>query len=357
MSAIITLESAPETAPQNVECEVLEKSFHPAFDGIVGQAIAKQNFTDSISSAKNDGEMISPLITAAAGVGKSKIARAYISALADEGFDTLSFDSPEEFRSKGEAYSSLMSLIMDSPRYAIFIDEAHLLRYKATVQTDTMLAFLMKALDKGNNRKTIRIGAETTAVFDRCKASIVLATNFPNILDKSGALQSRCDLMELEEYTEPQLVKILQGMLVAEDFRPASEKTLAMIAKCGRGTARPMEKIVGKLKIANNAAGGTKHTINRDDVISALRLSKMFPRGLHPEEIKIMKKCLNVPVRDNVLLATLPSMEQAGFRKSKGYLMGECGFLAPTTGGSATTEKGRRYLEECRKSGFAVDAV
>ncbi len=325
----------------------------PQFENVVGQDIAKIRLTESVLSARNDGEMLSPLITAEAGVGKSKIAKAYIEALEADGTDVLVFDSPEEFRSKGEAFSSLLTLLMDSPKYAIFIDEAHKLNYKPTVQSDKVKAFLMKALDKGNSNKTIRLDDEITVSFNRSKGSIVLATNFPEILDKSGALQSRCDHIRLDNYTPDQLVEILQNMLKGEGFQSANEATLGMIARCGRGTARPMEKIIGQLKITNMSHGGSKKTINREDVIHALKLSKMFPRGLNAGEIEILNKCVR-PLRDNTLLAILPNMETQALKKSKGYLMGECEFAVQSSQGFQTTDKGRRYLEGIKKEGFTV---
>ena len=331
-------------------------NINPVFNHVVGQETAKVRLSQSIASAVNGGEMNSPLLTAEAGVGKSHLARAAIQGYKDAGFDTLTFNSPAEFREKGEAFSSFISLLMDSPKYAIFIDEAHEINgsqgQAATVQLAKVRSFLMKALDKGNEGREIRLDSELVVNFSRKKGSIILATNFPHMLDKSGAFQSRCDHIPLDLYNENELIQILQGMLVKEGFQTANENTLAMIARCGRGTARPLEKIVGQLKIQLSAEGKKKHTINREDVISALKLSKMFPRGIKGWEIDVIKLCHGRALRDGHITSLLPHVEPEALRKSKGYLIEGCKLMQATTHGIMTTTLGSRYVDTLKNEGF-----
>ena len=321
---------------------------------IVGQIISKERVTEAVNSVMNDGIMQSFLIRGAAGLGKTAMMRAYYYALQAIGVDCLWFNSPEEFRAKGEAFSSVITLIMESEKWAIFIDEGHLLNHKSTVQMDTIRAFCFKFMDKNNDGQTIRLGEDMTVLVNRKKGCVCLATNFPHKLDKSGALQSRSAGLELDYYTHGELVSIVNIMLPKFGLQPASEKTLATIANCGRGTARPMEKIVEQLAISNSAHGGTKKTVNRDEIIHALKLSKMFPRGINPWEIRLLVKCQTNAMRDRDILTLCPGLEKSELQAAKSYLIYECGFAAEARGGIQTTTKGIRYLSEIVKDGFDI---
>ena len=328
---------------------------YKTFDNTIGQQIPVARLSESIMSGERDKEMLSPLLIGEAGKGKTRLMQDYLSGMKDIGCDVLEFSSPAELRSKGGAFSSFMELIMHSPKYAIGFDEAHEINGSAgqgaTVQLAKIRSFLMKALDKTNNGRAIRMDDETVVDFNRKRGSIVLATNFPHLLDKSGAFQSRCDTIILDDYSDQELIEILQLMLSKVDFKPACDKTLEMIAKCGRGTARPLEKLVDQLKITSNAGAGKK-TINRDDVKAALKMTKMYPLGLQAWEINILTRT-QLAVRDNVLRAIMPNIEKATYDKSKGYLLGK-GLAAQTTQGLQRTDKGERYLKTIAQDGFVV---
>lgn len=328
---------------------------HKQFSSIVGQNIPVELLSESIESGARDKEMLSPLLIGQAGKGKSKLADAYCDAMEEIGCDVLRFRTPAECRSKGGNFSSFLQCVMESPKYCIFFDEAHEMNgapgQSVTVQLAMIRQFLMKALDKQNNGRSIRLNDETVVDFNRKRGSIVLATNFPHLLDRSGAFQSRCDTIVLDDYTYEETVQILHVMMEKAGFKAACDKTIEMIAKCGRGTARPLEKIVDQMRITSNAHGG-KNTINRDDVKNALKLKKIYPLGLEPWEINILT-LTQLAMRDNVLKAIMPNIEKATFDKSKGYLMGK-GLLAQTTAGIQRTDKGERYLKDIAKDGFAV---
>lgn len=323
------------------------------FAGIVGQNIPVARLQESVKSAENGNGMLSPLIIGEAGKGKTALMRAYIDEMKERGFDTLFFSSPEEFRSDGERFDSLVQLIEGDKPYVIAIDEAHLFKNRATIRMERVLNFTMKALDKTNQGKPIQFDDNRLITFNRSKGSIVFATNFPNILDKSGALQSRFDTIVLDDYTEDELVEILQVMLQKVEMQHANPETLRRIARCGRGTARPLEKIIDQIKITRNASGEKRKTINGDDVLHALRMCKMYPRGLQPWEISILNRCKSA-IRDNVLVQTIPHIEKTVFGRGKGYLIGQ-GLIKPTPQGLQRTDFGSKYLEKAEKEGFNVN--
>lgn len=320
------------------------------FENIIGQEIAKERLTNSVLSATKGGTVLSPLLIGEAGLGKSKMMDAYGDALEENGFMVIRHKSPEEFRNKGAFFDRIRQTILDGGKWALMIDEGHLFKHRSTIQMDMIFAFILKALEKQNGHP-IQFG-EDAVVFDRTQNVVCLATNFPKVLDKSGAFQSRCDTVILDKYNQGQLVEILQKMLVGAGLKPANERTLQAIASCGRGTARPMERIVDQLVI-DLKAHGEKNTINREDVVTALRLSKMFPLGLEPFEIQLLQRCKTQILRDNVIKATMPQVETAQFNNSKGFLMGH-GLVVHTGKGLQTSDNGRRYLTETAKMGFTL---
>lgn len=333
-------------------------SINAVFERTIGQGRAKTLLSQSIASAINGGLTLWPLLSQQAGGGKSHFARLYVEALRDQAeFEALFFNSPEEFRGEGEAWESLTNMIKEASlgarRVVIFIDEYHLIHNRPTVRMERLHALLMKAADKGNQGKALPWEGETV-VLDRSKICFVLATNFPHQIDKSGAFQSRFDHIALEDYNVEELTGILQIMLQNAGFQPASEKTLSMIAKCGRGTARPMEKIIDRLKMAHNASGKATMTINREDVISALHTSKMYPHGLQSWEVRLLDFCKANPRIDQVIKATMPHVEGKALSKGKGFLI-EREFAVQTRSGFQTTTRGVQYLDEIVKAGFPVE--
>lgn len=326
-----------------------------SFSGIVGQELAVQKIKLAIESASLGDDLTNFLKTAPAGNGKTALARAMQKAYSAMGYETLWFDSAEDFRVKGEQYDSLIQAIMEpdligEKGVVVFIDEAHKFRHKATVQLDKVYRFIMAFADGNNKGKTVRLGDDMTAVVNRKKLAFVLMTNFPSVLDKSGAFQSRFEQIKLDLYSKDELVQILQIQLEKNKLKPANEKTLSLIANTGRGTARPMEKIVEQLR--NLATVQGKNTINRDDALQAMRLARVYPNGASVEEIRLLGLAKQ-PMADKTLLSIL-NMESQTFNASKAFLLG-IGYACHARGGIVVTDKGSRYLSDITKDGFKTD--
>lgn len=322
------------------------------FSKIIGQDRAKTRLAQSIQSSVNGGEMISPLIIAEAGVGKTAVMSAYCKGLEASGVTCMFFNSPEEFRERDLKFNQLVELIQSPGKIGIFIDEAHLINYKKTRQSDLIRAFVMKCMDGNNQGKLVALNDEISFVPDRSRIVICLATNFPNILDASGALQSRFDKMDLDLYSKGELVEILQLMLNARGFRHTDENTLSLIANCGRGTARPMEKIIDQLVISRNAVDPDKKTVNRAEVIKALQLVQYFPQGLTIDELRIIQLAGRKPMRTIDIQACLPKLDSNGIKKSVAYLVSNMQFVESTSKGIVQTNRGKNYLSALKSENF-----
>lgn len=368
--AVIEAEEKPESAPlteekpkfEEIPVEVMgedepfpthepetEKLPACALDKIIGQKIAVERLKSDVLSAREGREVPSKLLKGEPGLGKTALANAFLADMERfGGWETMVISSPKEVRMKGSAWGDLLDAITQSDRkIVILIDEAHELMEGVTVQLAKLRSILMKFMDGNNRGRYIKIDDETGVTVDPTRLAFVLSTNFPDKLDKSGAFQSRCQNVELDHYDKPELIAILQQMLGKARFREADENTLMMIAKCGRGTARTMEKIVQELR-----SFVTKPSINKDDVKNALRRCKLYPEGFCQAEIEMLKR-ISQPMRDNVLLAAFPNMEVTTLRRAKGHMMA-VGLAAQVTGGFQRADKGTRYLKECKEQGFAI---
>lgn len=332
------------------------------FSPIIGMNEQKTQLIESCMSGYNGGEFVSPYIEAEAGMGKTRLMQAYADALEIVGLYVLILQ-PNEFRKSGDAgWTQLINCLCERrTRYAVLIDEMHeLFQAAATVQCKKIASFLLKALDGNFHGGSVQLGDNIVANFNRKDCVIVGATNYPGRVPE--AIKSRAARMILPEYSVEDLRKILV-MMIKSSGLTIDEKESKMIAKCGRGTARPMEKIVRQLGITLSSAQGDRKKVNRDDVLHALRQLQMYPRGLDRNEVLILQRCRTSPVADRIMQQMFPGMDVPALRRSRAYLMQETEgingepdqpLLGPVTGGVQTTPKGNRYLAEIQKTGFAI---
>ena len=323
---------------------------HPNFAPIVGQTRAKERLSAGINAIQNGRAAIQPLLTAPAGCGKTEIAHRYLDALASQGFKTMRLASPKEMRLAGPLWDQFISTVMDyTTPYAIFIDEAHHMAQDTVKNMTTLHSFLLKALDRTNTGRDVTISDELVTRFERNRNVFILGTNYMNILDKSGALQSRFDHVQLDMYDEDELKQILTRMMTENGMTWESEDVLSIIARCGRGTARPIKNIIEQtLTIIGN-----DHDLTKQEALHVLKLCRMFPKGLTHDEVKLLQVCQNKELRDSQAMAMIPSFSPTDLRNSKGYLTSpQVGFLNITSRGMETTRIGAAYLNFLFQQGF-----
>jgi Holliday junction resolvasome RuvABC ATP-dependent DNA helicase subunit len=328
------------------------------FENVIGQDLAKASLTDSIRSGLKGGPMLSPLITGEAGNGKTHLAAAYCDAMEAEGVRVLRY-VPRELR-LGEGLDDILEAFQSGEKYVLWIDEMHELKGStgaaATVTLNLIYNMIMRMLDGTNHGKIININSNTSIVFDPTKGSIVGTTNFPDRLDKSGAFQSRFDKLELDLYDEKELVDILKMMLSQKGFHHLNDKTLGMIARCGRGTGRPLEQIVKSLAIAHTASGKKQKTINAKEVLDALRRNRIYPKGLQEHEVEMMAYARDRTMQNRTFKSRMPKLETPTLCKSVGFLL-SLDFFYDTGRGMETTDYGKRFLEAIVEDGFEVPEI
>lgn len=344
------------------------KKVEKAFTGIIGMEELKNLMIEGTMSLWNGGEGFSGTLIGEAGKGKSALLEAYAKAL--EAIDVLPIlTTPSEFRKSGdETWGEIMNALCERrAKYALLVDEGHeLFQSGATVQLKKVAAFCMKGLDGNFQGGTIRLGDNIIAEFSRKNSVMMLATNHPNYLpDALCGDNGRTVRYILPDYSDGELQKIFGRMLLRFGLECGDKKAAKRIVDCARGTARPLEKIVRQLSISLGATEKSRKVVNADDVTHALRQLQMFPRGLNVTEMQMLERLAMNPVPDRIIQQMFPGSDTGTLRKSRAYLM-LCGsemdektgkqglpFVAPVVGGSQTTDKGRRFLADCAKSGFS----
>lgn len=331
------------------------EEIRPEFDSVVGQDRYKSMLSLSANAGDNGGEMLSCFVHGEKGLGKTHLLHAYGGALtANNPNRRYHFIKPREVRAIGEEYNRLVESIISGEEYVIIVDEAQDLVITPTQQTRKLLNFFRNALDGNNKGKLITYDGEQMTMFDRKRHVICLATNFPYMLDKSGALQSRFTNVELDLYNEVELIQITGLMADAEEFRfilnENEDVTPAnLIARCGRGSARFLERIFEQLRLFNTKEITLRH------VQVALRNLKMFPRGLNFTEITLLKAAQKTPIKKSQFLS-MTAMDTEELRKSIAYLANpETRFLIESSSGYLeTTKRGKSYLAKCAEWNFDI---
>ena len=328
----------------------------PYFKNIVGQEFAKELFTSSIKSAIDGGEMLSCFMRGQPGLGKTELGETYGRELAEARKATFTmFHSPKEFRLAGAEFDKFLHFMKSPDPQILFVDESH--ETDETIRCNAFNTFIRKALDPRNNGKEFPVFSQSVVgqepeehfgSFDCNDKAIILATNFADKVDPSGALQSRIQMIELVHYSESELVEMQRRAyanagvnLLEED----ADQIMGMIARCGRGTARPITNITKRFRM-----------LFKDDPISfegamyAIRLCSYYPRGVTVDEINILQNCIKYARSNTELLALIPNSSVNEIRKSVAYL-GSLDYITFKKG-VQTTPVGVAFLKNLKKNHF-----
>lgn len=333
----------------------LNETIRPELDIVIGQSRAKNVMSRSANSGDNGGEMSSCYINGEKGLGKTHLGNAYLDALCANNPNRKRLSLvPEQIRLIGPEFNDLAETIVAGEEYVLFLDEAQDLMEAPTKQTRTIFNFIRTALDGNNAGKIIPFGAEQSTVFDRKKHVICVATNYPEIFDPKGVIKSRMTDIELDYYTEKELAEIVnmtadRKELLFENGDDLETGPVGLIARCGRGTARFLERIFEQLVSFNT------NVITMEHVLVVLRDLNVFPRGLDKKEIMLLNMLSRQPLK-KAQFQTVSGASDTAIRRSVAYLSGpDIRFLSETASGFLEiTTRGRKYLKRCAETGFDI---
>jgi Holliday junction resolvasome RuvABC ATP-dependent DNA helicase subunit len=326
-----------------------------AYAGIIGQAtIVKSRIMAHSAFAMGSDEPCNVFYSGPAGLGKTYLLRAEVIARqiawkARFGYDNkVKFiESAGEFRTCRDEFSKFRASLQSDG--GTIVDELH--EMGTLVQgAETIKAF--KALLKDDRSSPLRSvkfddGGEISR--PACEIFVGTGTNFPgDISDKAAVISRFGGLTQLELYNGAESREILALILKDKGIR-ISDGSLDLIADCGRGTARPLEKLVSKLAQIATVAG--KATVNREDCFAAMIALDVLPLGLTKRELGIIKLCK--VKQDKQGIATHYKVGQKELVDDFGTLR-QLGFI--TTKGSSLIQSvtGAAYLQQIATKGFKL---
>lgn len=336
---------------KEIDLSAIAESFAP----LVGMEGAKSVLIDNLAAnAKGNVPLISPIIIAPAGTGKTALALAQLNARESTGADVMTV-LPSAVRKLGKEWDAVVNFLVAPGPKSLFIDECQELYAPGrTVQLAKLGSLCMSALD-GNRPdfQSVKFSDELSIGFNRQECQIILATNFPGKMPEALAGKSgRAFRLELPLYSDSEVAQIAHLMLTAKGIT-GNEESLSALARVARGSARPLEHLTAAL--FTRAVLANKSTVNKADILAAMITCGLFPLGFSKEEIKCLEFLKNANPQ-SVLAARFPNLDSPSLKTFMAHGLGN-GLIGRTNGGFALTDKGRRYFVECAALKFPVPVL
>lgn len=329
------------------------------YKDIIGQSkVVANRILTHASFAMGSNSPANVLFTGEAGIGKSRLLRAELAArskateirynrAANVGF----YQTPQEFRLIGDTFFDMVTTLAEGD--GIVCDELHEVQTRPTVQIGKFCSALKQLMDngKGQNR---RVQLDETTIINRSQEDVFFAcgTNYPQTIKDGPAIISRFGgETPLALYNEEELTKILLIMSASAGIH-VHESTLGLLAKCGRGTARPLEGIISHL--AKIARVENKKTVNRAEALEAMQALSLYPHGISEREISILvnSKGAGMPIR---FIPIRYAIEAKAANLSVSFLAAT-NFLSVKAGVCLLTTYGAAYLENLKQDKFHIPA-
>lgn len=323
------------------------------FSNIIGQTAIKNRLSVSLN-AENMPMLAQPLLVGERGSGKTEIADAYATALAQKmGVEVLKYNSPSEFRHvDSPEWQNLKNWFLNDKDGVLIIDEIHHINIKPTVQMTTVFNFLLKALDGQNTGKTLHFQTtynpdgsanSTYTTFDKSRKVVILLTNHVDKVD--AALMSRMDCCTMAPYTADEMEQLAVLQLSKFELAASDDVVVKMLAKSARGIGRPlyeMAKHIHRMGI---------NMVTQEIAVKAMQQMDMFPHGLQMAEITLLEHARK-PISNKVAGMLVTSL-QSNIGNTVSYLAGVCRFLTLAHNGTfQLSERGAKYLKSLKTFGF-----
>lgn len=335
------------------------KKIGDCYSHLIGQSAAKKRRIAAWSAYVLGENPESAFFRGAAGLGKTAIMKADFAAakiaaeLRGENISPLYYYSAGELRRNGEEYKGFISDAMDQGGLFVFLDEMHEL-FPATVQSAKIIRIIKGLTDsqQGNFRR-VSFGDEGDMQKHASQVCFVCGTNFPHTVKDYDAIVSRLGGIDLDLYTTNELCEIA-SLLAKSSGLIINEDTLAMMARCGRGTARPIEKMIQSAKREAVIMG--KKSLNRSDVVNIMRDLSLFPRGLQRHEVLMLRMSESDGYIKRQTVTTALAIETATVSDSIAFL--QSAKLICCQGSSfAISKDGRDYLSSLAANKFSIPSI
>lgn len=262
------------------------------FKNVIGQDSAKRQFHFYLDSYLETRIFPNTMINAPKGMGKTTIATEIAKGLVafDENGKVIWEPHPKTgvLRPKRkkmiEVNASTIKNIkqfingtvipeIQDKDVTVFIDEA------SELPKDVSMSLLTILNPNPDNRTTFSFD-EYVCEFNFMRQTFILATSEPQKV--FHALTDRLHRVDLEEYTMPDMAKIVQRGAKDVEFK---DDVLMEVATVLRGNARQAQKMANNIKTFLKG----KTTFGRKDWEEMKKIFNLLPLGLNPQELEILK--------------------------------------------------------------------
>jgi Holliday junction DNA helicase RuvB len=309
------------------------------FDGIIGQPKAKRKLDFYIDSYEKAGLIPNLLFTASKGCGKTLMAKALARELVKEGEER-----PKRYyevncatmKNTKAFFEELIIPVVHDKDVTILFDEA------SEIPQDIEMT-LLSILNPNPKNTNSFSWDEFTFDFDFRRQTFMFATSEPHKV--FHALQDRLDRIDLEDYSNDELGKIVLLNLEGVDFE---DDVLTDIASVLRGNPRAAQKMAVKIQMYLDANGDKGKFTRKDWKALSLTLG-IVPLGLYAKELRVLRVLRNHRDVSLTKLGTKSGLTVQALRCDYELFLQSHDLMEITTKGRNITRKGRKYLDDYEK--------
>jgi hypothetical protein len=343
---------------------------YTSFNEIIGQEPNKLYFDNLLGANKKSKTPKPPLVVSGErGAGKTSILRALIRAMQEnhpdiailpqpesDSLDTL--PTPKQLRGENGGQSAMRSFLNDLSvmlgndlPLVVVLDEFHELdkgpRFTPASYSH-LFTLLMKITLFSLEGRTGTIQIEKNHyTWNPAKHFLLFATNYPEKVNP--ALWSRCRHVPLAACTPEELTAICMQKLKLKGLR-AMEGSIKPIVNLCRTSPREIDNVIGELSAV--VGNQCKATINKEDVLMAMRGMEKYPYGFVKDFVRLLDKMQEEPLTVPTMQTLRPSIADSVGREIS-VAADQKLVYKPTSRGWQATSHCREALKAWKAQGFS----
>lgn len=308
------------------------------FSDIIGQTRAKKQLGFFIDAHKSCWRSPNILLGGEKGSGKTLLAKTFARNLLKQDKS----DKKPILELNCSTIGNITKFINDIYIPHVQDKEVTLIFDEASEMPNSVTMALLSLLNPNKtNSNQLMIGG-SMITFDFEKLSVLFCTTDPQLMNK--ALIDRCELVDLEPYTQDELLEIVRLSLVKNGISlyDIADEAGVRLSSTLRGNARAAQKMADKLKLYLDSK--IKTSFNEHDLLDFVDKLGIYPLGLTSIEYKILQ---HLKVQQNcslTMLAARTGVPREALQKYYETHLMRMGLIHVGPNGRNLTTRGADYL-------------